>query len=171
MNISNAAIQGLVAVTRIGPQDPANTAGPADISYLLPIDPNGVLGSGNNIKPPGQTPVYAVSYNNLYWPGGFPASAAYGWNWGGGHLEVYGVAFTVNANANTYDVDVWFNGYGAPPGYIGYGAAVIAVGANGGLTAEDYVAGSVPEPSTWALMGLGFVGLAFAGFRARRAVA
>jgi hypothetical protein len=27
---------------------------------------------------------------------------------------------------------------------------------------------AAPEPSTWALMGLGFVGLAFAGFRARR---
>ena len=26
----------------------------------------------------------------------------------------------------------------------------------------------VPEPSTWAMMGLGFAGLAFAGFRARR---
>jgi PEP-CTERM motif len=28
---------------------------------------------------------------------------------------------------------------------------------------------SVPEPSIWAMMGLGFVGLAFAGYRARRA--
>jgi hypothetical protein len=28
---------------------------------------------------------------------------------------------------------------------------------------------SVPEPSTWAMMGLGFVGLAFAGYRAHRA--
>jgi hypothetical protein len=28
---------------------------------------------------------------------------------------------------------------------------------------------SVPEPSTWAMMGLGFAGLALAGYRARRA--
>jgi PEP-CTERM motif len=28
---------------------------------------------------------------------------------------------------------------------------------------------SVPEPSTWAMMGLGFAGLAFAGYRVRRA--
>ena len=28
---------------------------------------------------------------------------------------------------------------------------------------------SVPEPSTWAMMGLGFAGLAFASYRARRA--
>jgi hypothetical protein len=27
---------------------------------------------------------------------------------------------------------------------------------------------SIPEPSTWAMMGLGFAGLAFAGFRTRR---
>ncbi len=27
---------------------------------------------------------------------------------------------------------------------------------------------SVPEPSTWAMMGLGFAGLAFAGYRTRR---
>jgi hypothetical protein len=27
---------------------------------------------------------------------------------------------------------------------------------------------SVPETSTWAMMGLGFAGLAFAGYRARR---
>lgn len=29
---------------------------------------------------------------------------------------------------------------------------------------------AVPEPSTWAMMGLGFLGLAFAGYRGRRAV-
>jgi PEP-CTERM motif len=29
-------------------------------------------------------------------------------------------------------------------------------------------AGAVPEPSTWALMGIGFLGLAFAGFRQRK---
>ena len=30
---------------------------------------------------------------------------------------------------------------------------------------------SVPELSTWAMMGLGFAGLAFAGYRARRPAA
>lgn len=29
---------------------------------------------------------------------------------------------------------------------------------------------AVPEPSTWAMMGLGFCGLAFAGLRARRSI-
>ena len=37
---------------------------------------------------------------------------------------------------------------------------------------ETYVFGAaVPEPTTWAMMGLGFAGLAFAGFRARRSAA
>jgi hypothetical protein len=31
-----------------------------------------------------------------------------------------------------------------------------------------YSVSTVPEPSTWAMMGLGFAGLAFAGYRARR---
>ena len=28
--------------------------------------------------------------------------------------------------------------------------------------------GAVPEPATWAKMGIGFAGLAFAGYRRRR---
>jgi hypothetical protein len=35
---------------------------------------------------------------------------------------------------------------------------------------ETYVFG-VPEPATWAMMGLGFAGLSFVGFRARRSAA
>jgi hypothetical protein len=30
------------------------------------------------------------------------------------------------------------------------------------------VPGAVPEPATWAMMGIGFAGLAFAGYRRRR---
>ena len=33
------------------------------------------------------------------------------------------------------------------------------------------VGSSVPEPSTWAMIGLGFAGLALAGFRSRRSIA
>jgi hypothetical protein len=48
-----------------------------------------------------------------------------------------------------------------------------------GETGPIFVAGSsfqfslapVPEPSTWAMMTLGFVGLAFAGYRAQQASA
>jgi hypothetical protein len=40
----------------------------------------------------------------------------------------------------------------------------------GGAAAVQLTTG-VPELSTWAMMGLGFAGLAFAGFRARRTAA
>ena len=51
--------------------------------------------------------------------------------------------------------------------------AVDIVGAAGvpkpGFTASWST--TVPEPSTWVMMGLGFAGLAFAGYRARRSSA
>jgi PEP-CTERM motif len=36
------------------------------------------------------------------------------------------------------------------------------------LIADISVTGSVPEPSTWGMMALGFAGLGYAGYRARR---
>jgi PEP-CTERM motif len=33
---------------------------------------------------------------------------------------------------------------------------------------NDFLERPIPEPSTWAMMGIGFAGLAFAGYRARR---
>jgi hypothetical protein len=37
------------------------------------------------------------------------------------------------------------------------------------LVDPPLTAAIAPEPSTWAMMALGFAGLAFAGYRARRA--
>ncbi|HWY80458.1 MAG TPA: PEPxxWA-CTERM sorting domain-containing protein [Roseiarcus sp.] len=66
-------------------------------------------------------------------------------------------------------VDFYSNG-GNSPGI--YGAVVWAAGdpspdytSAGGLTL------AVPEPSTWAMMVLGFGGLGFAGYRASRKAA
>jgi hypothetical protein len=106
--------------------------------------------------------------------GGSPGFGCGEWPFAGGPLDVYGVIFQINvgtANAPVIDdVDVWSNGIGAPVGSIGYGAVVLADGDTS--TVVDYVGGSVPEPSTWAMMALGFVALGFAGHRtARRTVA
>jgi len=47
--------------------------------------------------------------------------------------------------------------------YDAYGDVISMIDPNGGTTTLSYFA--VPEPSTWAMMLLGFAGLAFAGYR------
>ena len=67
-------------------------------------------------------------------------------------------------------VDLFSNGVGN-----GVGNAVFGVGVANSRTALDYVMGGVtataPEPSTWAMMILGFAGLGFAGYRKSRKAA
>jgi hypothetical protein len=60
---------------------------------------------------------------------------------------------TGNSNYNSF----------ASPTYAGPGGAEV------GLQISTAVA--TPEPSTWAMMGLGFAGLGFAGWRAQRKTA
>jgi PEP-CTERM motif len=164
LSIVNAPILGLFTLTKSGPNDPANVGAPADMSTIVVSDPNNLLPFGPS-----------VSYDNLYWPGGAPITAwvAADWPFFGGPLDVYGVMFQINVGTVDApiidDVDVWSNGIGAPPGTMGYGVAVLAAGDR--PVALDYVAGSVPEPSTWAMMALGFAGLGFAGLRGRRRTA
>jgi len=162
--IVNAPIVGLFTLTKTGPADPANLGAPADMSTIVVSDPSNLLPFGPS-----------VSYDNLYWPGGAPITAwvAAEWPFFGGPLDVYGVMFKVNVGTTDVpvidDVDLWFNGIGAPVGTMGYGVAVLADPET--PVVLDYVAGSVPEPSTWAMMALGFVALGFAGRRATRRAA
>ena len=58
---------------------------------------------------------------------------------------------------------VWYFGAGS---YDITGTAIVSPFGGGGAAVE--LSSGVPEPSTWALMGLGFAGLAFAGLRGRR---
>ena len=51
-----------------------------------------------------------------------------------------------------------------------FGYNLVADG-SGGYGFDLAVGGAVPEPSTWAMMALGFAGLGFLGYRARRAEA
>jgi hypothetical protein len=66
LNIVNAPVVGLYTLPKTGPADPSNTDAPADLSSIDPSDPS-------NLLPPFS--FVAVTYDNLYWPGGAPVSA------------------------------------------------------------------------------------------------
>jgi hypothetical protein len=155
LNIVNASVSGLEAINHAAPGDPANIGlVPNDFSMFavasgLPPVSNGV-----------------VTYDNLFWPGGAPPVAA-DFDGAGGFLDIYGLAFTINGGGTL--VDLFDNGVGAFSGidYGGYGVVVATPSA-----ALDYVSAGVtastPEPSTWAMMILGFATLGFASYRASR---
>jgi hypothetical protein len=94
---------------------------------------------------------YTISFNSVT---GSDAWAVYGTNTAGSlGTEILSGADESDHSIATY---AYYN--------------VVATGGNVPLTKFDATAG-VPEPSTWAMMGLGFLGLAFAGYRSRRATA
>jgi hypothetical protein len=105
-----------------------------------------------------------VTYDNLFWPGNAPATAS-DFPGAGTFLDIYGLAFTIGGGTV---VDLFSYGLGfGPPGAV-FGLAVVT-----SQTTLDYfpnagIAASTPEPSTWAMMILGFAGLGFAGYRASR---
>lgn len=102
----------------------------------------------------------SVSYDNLFYPGGAAPITCIGVP-PGGLFDDYGVLFTL---ANGDLVDLYSNG-GAGPG--DYGVVVWADGAED-KTSMGGLSVSTPEPSTWAMMVLGFAGLGFAGYRSSR---
>jgi hypothetical protein len=87
-----------------------------------------------------------------------------------GPIDAWGPVFIVDATPNL-DVGfkVWANADGSYTGFIagnspGADQPIICLGETGALTA-------VPEPSTRAMMLLGFAGLGFAGYRSSRRIA
>lgn len=99
------------------------------------------------------------SYDNLFYPAGSPLVApASDYPFFGGIFDIYGIVFTL-ADGNA--VNLWSDGYSPD---LNYGVAV-----SNGTNTLDYqfggLAGSVPEPTTWAMM-LG--GMGMIGFAARR---
>lgn len=150
LGISNAAITGLVPINPANERDPVfDPLVPTSLSFVDYAGP----------------PAGALTYNNLFFPAGSPIDCAYPFT--GTFLDVFGVAFTV---AGGYTVDVW--GDGAEPGVgLTYG-----VGVTDGKNLLGYqfdgvnAQATVPEPSTWALMLVGFGGLALNLRRGRRVV-
>jgi hypothetical protein len=153
--IANATVTGLVPVNNAIPEL-GNLLAPNDFSRFavtsgLPPISNGF-----------------VTYDNLFWPGGAPATAS-DFDGAGGFLDIYGLMFSIGGGTV---VDLFNNGVGAFSG-IDYGGFGVVV-ANADV-ALDYVSAGVtastPEPSTWAMMILGFAGLGFAGYRKSRSIA
>lgn len=160
LGIVDAPITSLVPISPTPPLDPLNVQAPNDFSQFavatgLPSVNDGFL-----------------TYDNLFWPGGAPVTAP-DFDGAGGFLDIYGLMFSIGGTAPVGTVvDLFDNGVSASTGEDlgGFGVAV--------ATAEmslDYVAGDVtataPEPSTWAMMILGFAGLGFAGYRKSRKAA
>jgi hypothetical protein len=156
LGITNEAITGILA-NNYAPHFAPDQTIPYSFSYYTALDP-------------------VVSYDNLFYTNGsspqtctVPPPGNYG-----GFLDNYGVMFTL---ANGDVVDLYSNGdiqaVGNPPvtpGPYFYGVVVDVDGvpnydSAGGLSL------STPEPSTWAMMILGFAGLGFAGYRASRKAA
>lgn len=151
IGISNASILGLIAVNDATPEA-TNLLAPHDFSRFAVAD--GLAPEANGF----------LTFDNLYYPGGSPATAT-DYPAAGGVFDIYGLMFRIGDGRV---VDLWSNGIFGPPGSapIEYGAAVATVD-----SALDYVGGgvsAVPEPLNGALFLCGLCTLALVSRRRSR---
>ncbi|MDQ2779241.1 MAG: PEP-CTERM sorting domain-containing protein [Pseudomonadota bacterium] len=147
--IVNAPILGLVPVNHATPED-TNLLAPNDFSRFAVAE--------------GTTPESGgfLTFDNLFWPGGSPATAT-DYPAAGGLLDIYGLMFRIG---NGRVVDLWSNGIFGPPGSapILYGVGVATVDSM--LDYVDSGVSAVPEPASFGLM-LGGLGLLAVTLRRR----
>jgi len=157
LGISGATITGLVATNPQPHYDP---------DYTIPFSFGWYPG----------VPATVVSYDNLFYPGsGAPLTCLptpTQPTFPGGYFDNYGVMFSLS---NGDIVDMYSNGQ-PPAGVVSaladdaptnsfYGVVVFTAATGPDYTSADGLALTAPEPSTWAMMMLGFAGLGFAGYR------
>ena len=106
-----------------------------------------------------------ITYDNLFWPGNAPPTAS-AYPGAGSVLDIYGLMFSIGADTV---VDLYSNG-------VGFAASGRSSALWSPTTRPRWIPFPTshrrrPEPSTWAMMVLGFAGLGFAGYRKARKTA
>lgn len=161
---------------------------------LLGGDPGWLPGPPNSNTPPGVTAApaysaYGLTFDNILYPAGdSPDIPCFGptTTRSNQFADAYGILFSFGGNEG----EIWGNGthgdyiFGPPGLYTFEVATGIATPADlsaippvlqtpvvGYYQNVDAFQVSVPEPSTWAMMLLGFAGLGFAGYRRARLAA
>jgi hypothetical protein len=154
IGIENAAVTSLVPINHAATlDDPPNLLAPDDFSHFAVA--NGLPAESRGF----------ITYDNLFWPGGAPPTAS-AFDGHGSVLDIYGLMFTVGSSTA---IDLFSNGIGFGPPGAEFGAVI----ANHDtlLDSVSNIALSTPEPSTWAMMVLGFASLGLAGYRKARKTA
>ncbi len=157
LGLSNVAITGVIP-DNFAPHFAPDPTIPQSFSYYTLTDPT--VSYDNLFYVNGQSPqtcsLPPAPPNNLP-PGNY-----------GGYFDNYGVMFTL---ANGDYVDLYSNGdiqatqTGAEPVTLPpYGVVVIQDGVPD-YTSAQMLAFATPEPSTWAMFGLGFLGLGLVGLK------